>query len=269
MSDLPSPDAALVELRALVAGLRAANAGLREVIEARDAQLEAKDAQVAVLTRQVEALAARVEELEHRQGRGSSTSSRPPSSDSPYEKKPTDRSLRRRSGRRPGKQPGAESATLRQAADPDETLVCAPAACARCGAGLDGADLTGMQKLQVFDITPPPPRVTEYQVQSRRCVRCGAVSAGQPPAHVSGQACYGSQVHAQAAHLTCAHHIPIHRCAGLLAALAGVPVPAGFVAGVRAKAAGKLEPFMQRVRRDPRPRRRAPGITCTWPAPGT
>lgn len=82
MSDLPSPDAALEELRGRVAGRRAATAGLREVIEARDVQLEAKDAPVAALTRPVEAPPAWVKELEHRLGRDSSPSSRPPSSDS-------------------------------------------------------------------------------------------------------------------------------------------------------------------------------------------
>jgi transposase len=50
-------------------------------------------------------LQARVEELERQVRQDSSTSSRPPSSDSPYRKKPRDRSLRERGKRRPGKQP--------------------------------------------------------------------------------------------------------------------------------------------------------------------
>ena len=102
-------------------------------------------------------LQARVEQLERQAGKDSSTSSRPPSSDSPYKKKPRDRSLRGRSGRKPGKQPGAESSTLRQVADPDQIMVCAPAACGRCGADLAGAPVTGTQKLQEFEIAPPPP----------------------------------------------------------------------------------------------------------------
>jgi hypothetical protein len=61
-------------------------------------------------------------------------------------------------------------------------VLCAPGACGRCGAGLAGARVTGVQKLQEFDISPPPPpTVTEYQVQARTCGRCGAVAAGQPP----------------------------------------------------------------------------------------
>ena len=56
---------------------------------------------------QLAALAAQVEELRRRLDKDSSTSSKPPSSDSPYTKRPKDRSLRGRSGRKPGKQPGA------------------------------------------------------------------------------------------------------------------------------------------------------------------
>jgi hypothetical protein len=106
--------------------LRAANTRL-EVIEARDAQLAAAGAALAAAEARIAALGDRVAELERRLGKDSGTSSKPPSSDSPYQKKPRDRSLRGRSGRSRGKQPGAESSTLRQVADPDESW-CAPAA---------------------------------------------------------------------------------------------------------------------------------------------
>ena len=203
---------------------------------------------IGELTARVERLSAEVEDLRRRVRRDSSTSSRPPSSDSPY-KKPRDRSLRQRSGRSRGKQPGAQSSTLRQVASPDDTVVCAPAACGRCGTGLAGARVTGVQKLQEFDVTtPPPPRVTEYQVQARACGRCGAVTAGQPPAGITGRAQYGPEAHAQAANLASAHYIPVGRAAQLMGEVTGLPVSAGWMAGVRHKAAGKLEPFMDRVR---------------------
>jgi transposase len=246
--DLP-PEPAGEDLPALVAALRAANARLREVIEAQDAQLAAAGAALEAAQARFGALSERVAELERRLGKDSSTSSRPPSSDSPYKKKPGDRSLRQRGGRGRGKQPGAQSSTLRQVASPDDTVVCAPAACGRCGAGLAGARVTGVQKLQEFDITPPPPpRVTEYQVQARACGRCGAVTAGQPPPGITGRAQYGPEAHARAANLASAHHIPIGRAAQLMGDMTGLPVSAGWMAGVRHKAAGKLEPFMDHVR---------------------
>jgi transposase len=246
--DLP-PGTAPEDLRALVAGLRGANARLREVIEAKDALLAARDAQTAALTGQVEALAARVAELERRLGKDSSTSSKPPPSDTPYKKKSRDRSLRGRSGRAPGRQPGAPSSTLRQSADPDETVECGPAACGSCGADLADAAVTGVQKRQVFEVQPPPPpRVIEYQVVAKACPCCGEVTAGAAPAEVTGRAQYGPGVHARVALAVCGHHLPVTRAARLLGDLTGVSVSAGFAAGVRARAAARLGPFMDRVR---------------------
>jgi transposase len=106
-----------------------------------------------------------------------------------------------------------------------------------------------VQKLQEFDITPPPPpRVTEYQVQARACGRCGAVTAGQRPPGITGRAQYGPEAHAQAANLASAHYIPVGPAAQLMGEATGLPVSAGWMAGVRHKAAGRLEPFMDRVR---------------------
>ena len=248
MPDLPSePDGE--EVPAPLAALRAANTRLREVIEVKDAQLAAAVAALAAAEARITALGDRVAELERRLGKDSGTSSKPPSSDSPYNKKPRDRSLRGRSGRNRGKQPGAESSTLRQVADPDEVVVCAPAACGRCGADLAGARVTGVQKLQEFEIVPPPPpRVTEYQVQARDCGRCGAVSAGQAPARITGRAQYGPEAHAQAANLASAHYVPVGRAAQLMGDMTGLRVSAGWMAGVRHKAAARLDPFMDHVR---------------------
>jgi transposase len=251
MPSVPPP--AEAALRARVAELEAANAALRGAAAARDeltaAQLAAGDAQLQAAQAQLAVLAARVGELERRLGKDSSTSSKPPSSDSPYKKKSRDRSLRGRSGRSPGKQPGAQSSTLKQSADPGETVECGPAACGCCGADLTGAEVTGVQKRQVFEASPPPPpTVIEYQVQAKTCGNCGEVTVGLAPAHVTGRVQYGPGVHARAALAVCAHYLPAGRAAAMVASLAGVRVSAGFTAGVRGKAAARLGPFMDRVR---------------------
>jgi len=243
---VPAPDEVAL-LRARVAELEEVNARLRQAARDRDelaaAQLAGRDAQVA-------ALAAQVEELRRRLDKDSSTSSKPPSSDSPYKKKPRDRSLRGRSGRKPGKQPGAESSTLLQSPDPDETVLCGPAACGCCGHDLTGEPVLGTpQKRQVFEASPPPPpAVTEYQVAAKCCPGCGVVSVGLAPAGVTGRVQYGPGVHAKTALAVCANYLPVARAARLVAALTGVNVSAGFVAGVRGKAARLLAPFMDRVR---------------------
>jgi transposase len=203
------------------------------------------------LTAQNQRLAARVEDLERQVRRDSSTSSRPPSSDSPYKKKGADRSLRERGKRRPGKQPGEPGTTMRLVDDPDERLFCPPAACCGCGGGLAGAPVTAQRRHQVTDIEPAPaPKVTEYVAQAKECPGCGTVTEGALPAHVRARASFGPETCAQAANLVSGHHIPIYRATLLLCQLAGIAVSAGWMAGIRGKAAALVEAsgFTGRVR---------------------
>ena len=246
MSDTPHAPVSdeVAWLRARVAELEDLTAQLREAAAARDelaaAQLAARDAQIA-------ALAALVEELRRRLDKDSSTSSKPPSSDSPYTKKPRDRSLRGRSGRKPGKQPGAQSSTLRQSPDPGETVLCGPAACGCCGHDLTGEPVLGtMQKPGVRGV--PASAAGGDRVPGRGEMlpgvrgdlgRAGTGRGDRPGAVRAG-------VHAKAALAVCAHYLPVARAAKLVAALTGVNVSAGFVAGIRGKAARLLAPFMDR-----------------------
>jgi transposase len=202
------------------------------------------------LAAQVGQLSARVEDLERQTRRDSSTSSRPPSSDSPY-KKGGDRSLRERGKRRPGKQPGSPGMTMNLIDDPDERVWCPPAACRECGAGLAGVAAVAQRRHQVTDIVPAPaPKVTEYVAQAKECPCCGAVTEGVLPPHVRARASFGPETCAQAANLTCGHHIPVYRATLLLCQLAGVAVSSGWMAGIRGKAAALVEAsgFMDRVR---------------------
>jgi transposase len=183
-------------------------------------------------------LQVRVEELERQAGRDSSNSSRPPSSDSPYKKKPRDRSLRERGKRRPGKQPGEPGTTMRLADDPDDSFDYSPAVCRDCGTGLAGEPVLSRRRYQVTDITPPPPpKVTQYVAQSRQCPCCGTVSEPVLPADVRARASYGPEVHAQAANLVSGQYLPVARAVRLLAQLGGITVSAGWMAAVRGKAA--------------------------------
>ncbi|MGH3613197.1 MAG: DUF6444 domain-containing protein [Pseudonocardia sp.] len=101
------------ELAGLVIELRSTNAGLREVIAAQAAALRGADAmemlqaQLAAQAQQIAgqeaalaAQAAELAELKQRLGKDSSTSNKPPSSDSPY-RKPERRSITALRGTRP------------------------------------------------------------------------------------------------------------------------------------------------------------------------
>lgn len=216
------------ELWALVIELRGVNAELR----ARNAEQ-----------------AARIVELERRLDADSSTSSKPPSSDSPY-RKPTRRSAREASGRKPGKQPGAPGATMGLVDNPNETIRCDLQCCAKCGTDLSEAPITGVTRRQVTDLRPPPPPwVTEYQIVTRTCPGCAAHCTAPVPACAAARASYGPAVLARAAELLCAHYLPVGRATQLMGSLLGVRVSTGFMAGVRHRAAVVLEQtFLPRVR---------------------
>jgi transposase len=102
----------------------------------------------------------RIAELEARLNQNSRNSSRPPSSEGLA--KPAPRSLRRKSGRRPGGQAGHEGTTLAQVARPDREERHEPGCCGRCGAGLAGRPVTGVERRQVFDLPPVKAEVTEH-----------------------------------------------------------------------------------------------------------
>ena len=183
-------------------------------------------------------LQARVEHLERQAGKDSSASSKPPSSDSPYKKKTRDRSLRERGRRRPGKQPGEPGTTMNLVDDPDERSEFSPAWCRGCGTGLEGEPVLARRRHQVTDAVPvPPPKVSEYVAQSKACPCCGLVSEGVLPAHVRARASYGPEVHSRAAYLLCGQYLPVWRAAEMLGRLCGIAVSAGWMAGIRGKAA--------------------------------
>ena len=185
-------------------------------------------------------LRARVEHLERRGEKDSSTSSRPPSSDSPYKKK--DRSLRERGKRRPGKQPGEPGTTMKLVGNPKFRFWYPPAECLECGADLAGEDVFAQRRHQVTDIKPAPePEVTGHVAQSKMCPCCGEVTEGVLPAHVRARASFGPEAHAQAANLACGNFVPVGRAALLMREMAGIGVSAGWVAGVRGKAARLIE----------------------------
>jgi uncharacterized coiled-coil protein SlyX len=142
--ETPSPDAASAELRwlrARVAELEGRLAQREAQLEVAAAQLAARDAQLESVQAKLAVLAEQMEELRRRLGKDSSSSSKPPSSDGPYRKKPRDRSLRARSGRKPGRPKGQPGATLEMTGAPDEVVPHEPCRCAGCRKDLAGAPL--------------------------------------------------------------------------------------------------------------------------------
>jgi transposase len=75
----------------------------------------------------------RIAELEARLRQTPRNSSKPPSSEGLDKPPPRPRSLRKKTGRKPGGQDGHEGTTLSQVARPDREIRHEPGCCGRCG----------------------------------------------------------------------------------------------------------------------------------------
>jgi transposase len=189
----------------------------------------------------------RIAELEARLRQTPRNSSEPPSSEGLDKPPPRPRSLRKKTGRKPGGQDGHEGTTLAQVARPDREVRHEPGWCRRCGAGLAGRPVTGVERRQVFDLPEVAVTVTEHQLIEREC-GCGQRTKGAAPQGAGGPVQYGPRIAAVIVYLYAGQFLSKQRTAQALAELFGIPLSSGTVAGITARAAGRLGEFLEHAR---------------------
>ena len=202
--------------------------------------------QVQALTVQVAALVVQVADLTARLGQDSSNSDLPPSKDPPGARQ---RSLRRKSGRRPGGQMGHEGKTLQVVHTPDRVVEHRPGACAGCGDLLDTAcDPVRTEVRQVFDL-PADLRleVVEHRLASLRCSGCGKVTKAGAPPGAPRQVQYGPRVSSLVVHLVSSHYVAVERAADLVRDLFGYKASAGTITTMLERAATAITTHVKPV----------------------
>jgi transposase len=168
-------------------------------------------------------------------------SSRPPSTD-PHKRT---KSLREKSGKKVGGQPGHCGTTLGLVVKPDRLVIHAPAECSLCGSDLRGSDVTGSERRQVHDLPPQKVEVTEHQVQTKVCSRCRTKNKAQFPRGVNAPAQYGERVRSVSVYLMGYQLLPYDRCAEALADLFDCHLSPGTLATLLKECASELvEPLM-------------------------
>lgn len=190
-------------------------------------------------------LQARVRELEGRVAKDSHNSGKPPSSDGLARKT---KSLRKRSGKKPGGQIGHWGQTLRLVAVPDEIVEHRPMVCRRCQAPLATAPLVLRERRQVQDLPPLRLHVTEHQALHVQCSACQAVSVGAFPAQAPSRAQYGPRLRALAVYLVEQQLVPYGRVRELVADLFGARLSQGTLVAWVQQAAQTLAPVEAQVK---------------------
>ena len=129
---------------------RAGEQTVVRVLLEMDARIHALEQQVRELIVRLDASEQRVKLLEDQLAKNSRNSSKPPSTDG--FQKPAPKSLREKSARPSGGQPGHAGQTHAMAEKPDRTECHRVDRCERCGRSLAGLPPDGIEQRQVHDL---------------------------------------------------------------------------------------------------------------------
>ncbi len=210
--------------------------------EIRAAYREGEDAVVKLFYETISKLDERIQRLEDQIAKNSSNSSKPPSSDG-FKKKP--KSLRQRSGKKSGGQPGHTGHTLKAVTTPDQVQVHRVRCCRHCQANLEEVEVEGCEKRQVFDVPPVKIEVTEHQAEIKTCPECHRLTVGEFPAGVSQPVQYGERIKAQMVYFHQYHFVPLERTTEILGDLYGQTVSEGTIVEACQETAQQVEPMYQ------------------------
>lgn len=182
---------------------------------------EAVIALVEMLIERLNVLEQKVEKLEAQISKDSHNSSKPPSSDWG---RPTPKSLREKSGKKSGGQPGHEGHSLRQVENPHHTKKYLLSGACDCGRDLAKAKKIGLEKRQVFDLPQDIDlEVTEFQAEIGECA-CGRQHTAEFPAGVEAPVQYGQRIRATVTYYSAYQLLPQKRITEAMKDLYGVPM---------------------------------------------
>jgi transposase len=215
--------------------------------EIRIAARQGEDAVVALVFAAFEKLAERIQQLEDQVAKNSNNSSKPPSSDG-LAKKP--KSLRHRSGKKSGGQPGHPGSTLKAVAHPNHVEVHAVKRCRHCQASLESVTAIEYEKRQVFDVPPVRVEVTEHQAEIKECPLCHQTTVGEFPPEVSQPVQYGERIKAQMVYFNQQHHVPLERTTEILEDLYDQVVSEGTIVEACNQVAKRVEPVNQAAKEE-------------------
>lgn len=162
-----------------------------------------------------------------RLSRNSSNSSMPPSTDLFKPKRNKAYSLRKKTGRKSGGQPGHRGTTLEFCNDaPDQVIPHSVECCSVCGKDL--SDVTGEIKQihQVVDISVPKRILINHTLISKQC-SCGHCNQAEFPAGARGPVNYGNMIRGLVANLSVRQYMPYKRTVEFLNDIFGISMSEG------------------------------------------
>jgi transposase len=182
-------------------------------------------------------------ELLARVNQNTTNSSKPPSS-SPFIKP---KSLREKTGRKPGGQPGHKGSTLRLEGTPDVIIEHRVDICCHCGEDISEDPVVREQIRQKVDVRIVK-ETTEHRCQVKNCHNCGKDTVGEFPQGVDHYIQYGENFSAIVVCLGKGNYVPYDRLSKISEDILGVSVSSGTLVNIVHNFGRSLEGSMEYIK---------------------
>ncbi len=177
--------------------------------------------------------------------KNSNNSHTPPSKD---ENRPLkNQSLREKSGKKVGGQPGHEGKTLECSAIIDEVVDHVPNYCNCCGQDLSDVPESIIDTRQVIDIPVIKPVCAEHRIYRKIC-SCGHCMDSTFPAHLTAKVQYGANVESLVGYLQARQYLPYQRMKEFFTDVMGLSVSVGGINNILNRLAQKAFPHYEQIK---------------------
>ena len=204
--------------------------------------------QINMLNKTIEELNATIMKLREQLNKNSSNSSKPPSSDG-LKKKPATRSLRGKSGKKPGGQEGHEGKYLFVTEKPDRIEKHYPEDCAICPYWKQCAEKASVKEVRHVIDAEVKVKVTAHEKMCvKECLFCGCEKTGEFPADITNYVQYGKNLEALAVSLNTVGAVSINRVHEIIGSVFNVPLATGTIKNMVTRCAEKVKPVLESIK---------------------
>jgi transposase len=217
----------------------------QELINRQQEQVTLLERQLSMQQEQLTQFAEQVKALHERLAKDSHNSHLPPSSDR-FSRQP--KSLRKKSGKKPGGQEGHPGKTLMFSPCPDEVIVHPVERCEQCQADLRQVPASVVERRQVVDVPPTRLLVREHHSEQKQCPQCQQITVASFPAEVRAPVQYGPRIAAMAVYLVQQQLLPLARACEVMEDLLAVSMSEGTLCDWIARCARNLADVEQQTK---------------------
>lgn len=217
-----------------------------------------KDKLIETLSQKVEKLSKKLITLElensqlkarlakYETPKNSNNSSIPPSQD---KNRPKRKSLRTKTGRKPGGQKGRKGTTLKMIDTADVTEEHIPSYCNCCGNDLSSFPKQYAGSRQIFDIPEIKIKVTEHKVYKKVCP-CGCETKGDYPSQANAPVSYGNNIESLIGYFHTRQYLPFKRMQEMFNTVFNIPISEGGIHYLLNKLVAKAEPAYNLIKQE-------------------